>query len=105
MRLIKIPGGQLQIAEPGGKNRKSLEGLGLDVLMSIEPSDSVWGDRISEIRHLLKPYVENSGQVGGAPHVLEAHLKLCEADEKNSEKFGTVLEFLEAEVNAKKEAE
>ena len=34
MRLMKLPGGKLQVAEPSECNRKSLEDLGLDALMS-----------------------------------------------------------------------
>ena len=34
-------------------------------------------------------------------HVLDAHRKLCEADNRNTEKFGTVLDYLEAEVKTK----
>lgn len=101
MRLMKKPGGELQIAEPGEKNRKSLEGLGLDSLMRIEPDQAVWLARIGEIREKLEPYNGVRSKPANAPEVLEAHQKLCEVDERNLEKFGTVLDFLEAEVKAK----
>lgn len=105
MRLMKCSGAALQIAEPGDRNRKSLEGLGLDVLMQIEPTDAIWIDQIESIRAKLKPYDIATRKVTNAPHVLEAHQKLCEADERNVEKFGTVLDFLEAEVKAKQDTE
>ncbi len=101
MRLNKLPDGKLQVAEPGEKNRKSLEGLGLDVLMQIDPEDAEWRGEIDTIRSKLKPFKATQNKVARAPHVLEAHQKLCEADEKNTEKFSTVLDFLEAEVKAK----
>ncbi|NWK57316.1 hypothetical protein HW115_16975 [Verrucomicrobiaceae bacterium N1E253] len=103
MRLMKRPRGTLQIAEPGEKNRKSLEDLGLDVLMSIEPEDAAWRHRLEHVRSHLKPYAEEERKPANAPEVLEAHRKLVEADERNNEKFGTVLDFLEAEVKAKSE--
>jgi len=103
MRLMKVPGGQLQIAEPGERNRKSLEGLGLDSLMQIDPPDAQWRGRIDEIRSKLVPVGLENNKPAAAPEVLEAHKKLCEADEKNREKFSTVLDFLEAEVKAKNE--
>lgn len=102
MRLMKRPGGKLQIAAPGEKNQKSLEGLGLDVLMQIDPPDAEWLGQMDGIRAKLTPFEKVSSKTSDAPHVLEAHKKLCEADERNAEKFGTVLEFLEAEVKAKK---
>lgn len=101
MRLMKIPGGRLEIAQPGEKNRQSLEGLGLDALMSIDPTQATWLGRIEEVRAKLSPYQANKSQAASAPEVLEAHQLLCEADERNQEKFGTVLDFLEAEVKAK----
>ena len=102
MRLMKRSDGVLQIAEPGERNRKSLEDLGLDVLMQIEPVDATWFGEIEAIRAKLKPYEMVQNKAADAPQVLEAHQKLCEADERNAEKFETVLDFLEAEVNAKK---
>jgi len=105
MRLMKKPGGVLQIAEPGEKNQKSLEGLGLDSLMQIDPDDAFWSGKIDEVRAKLKPQDLTTSKAPSASYVLDAHQKLCEADEKNTEKFGTVLDFLEAEVKAKLENE
>ena len=104
MRLTKLPGGMLQVAEPGEKNRNSLEDLGLDALMQIDPVDAVWRGQIQDVREKLKPCNRANGllqRADQAPHVLDAHKKLCEADERNTRKFGAVLDFLEAEVKAK----
>jgi anti-sigma B factor antagonist len=105
MRLMKVPDGALHIAESGERNRSSLEGLGLDALMAIEPVDAVWRGKVDYVRSNLKPYDLSQGKAADAPQVLDAHKKLCEADDRNAEKFGTVLEFLEAEVNAKNNSE
>jgi len=105
MRLMKVPDGTLQIAASGAKNRSSLEGLGLDSLIAIEPQRAVWRGKTDHVRANLKPYDHSQGKAAEAPDVLEAHKKLCAADDRNKEKFGTVLEFLEAEVNAKNNAE
>ncbi len=104
MKLMKLPGGKLQVVEPGERNRKSLEGLGLGALMEIEPGDAVWSGKVDEIRSGLKPCREAKEKAGQATHVLDAHRKLVEADGKNLRKFGTVLDFLEAEVKAKESA-
>ena len=104
MRLMKQASGALEIAEPGERNRKSLEDLGLDALMTIEPENALWGEQLDRVRSQLKPYDGASNKPANAPAVLEAHQKLCEADDRNTEKFGTVLDFLEAEVKAKKDS-
>ncbi|MBK1830853.1 hypothetical protein JIN77_08960 [Verrucomicrobiaceae bacterium R5-34] len=102
MRLMKIPDAHLQIAEPGDRNQQSLEDLGLDVLMQINPKEAVWEDRIPEIRANLTPCGDEGSPRDRGSHVLDAHKKLVEADDANAEKFATVLDFLEAEVKAKK---
>jgi hypothetical protein len=101
MKLAKLPNGQLDVANPGEKNCNSLEDLGLGVLMNIDPQDAEWKKQIPDIEKKLQPYAVVTEKPGTGSHVLDAHKKLCEADEKNTEKFGTVLEFLEAEVKAK----
>ncbi|MGB1260840.1 MAG: STAS domain-containing protein [Akkermansiaceae bacterium] len=102
MRLMKLPNGKLQIAGAGEKNRSSLEGLGLDVLMEIDPDSCAWKEKIDQIREELKPCSSSSAKEDQASHVLEAHKKLCTADQRNNAKFSTVLDYLEAEVEAKK---
>lgn len=102
LKLAKLPGGKMEVANPGEKNRASLEDLGLGVLMEIDPEHPGWAADLDDIERDLRPCEVDPGKIEKAPHVLDAHKKLCEADESNTEKFGTVLEFLEAEVNAKK---
>lgn len=105
MKLMKLPNGKVEVANPGEKNRRSLEDLGLDVLMKIDPEEAGWRDQINEIEGKLQPCDVTVEKIERAPHVLEAHKKLCEADGKNAEKFGTVLDFLEAEVEARKSSQ
>lgn len=104
MRLMKIPGGKLQIASPSERNRQSLEDLGLDVLMEIDPEECSWSDELVKIREMMKLCGDNSDKMDKAPHVLDAHKKLCEANGENTEKFSTVLDFLEADVKAKQDS-
>lgn len=101
MRLMKVPDGHLQIATPGEKNKSSLADLGLDTILEIDPEDSVWQSQIKEVRSKLKPCESTSSQFDTGINVLEAHKKLCEADEGNIEKFASVLDCLEAEVDKK----
>jgi anti-anti-sigma regulatory factor len=102
-RLSASDKGVLQIAEPGERNRRSLEDLGLDFLMEIDPPSAVWRGRVDAIRGGLSlPQVPGSlGQVQRARHVLEAHQNLSEVNEKNAEEFGSVVNMLENDLSAK----
>lgn len=101
MRLTKMPEGKMQIVSPSEKNRNSLEGLGLESLMEIEPVNPTWQNDISDIRSKLEPCVSDVDSLNQGYNVLEAHKKLCEADSRNREKFTTVVDCLEAELKAK----
>jgi anti-anti-sigma regulatory factor len=102
-RLSAADKGVLQIAEPGERNRRSLEDLGLDFLMEIDPPSAVWRGRVDAIRSGLSfPQVPGSlGQVQRARHVLEAHQNLSEVNEKNAEEFGSVVNMLENDLSTK----
>ena len=93
-------GGRVMIASPGDKNRRSLEGLGLDCILDIEPSDAAWVGKEPEIRAKLKPFSLNRlpDTKDRAQHVLESHLTLASTSEENAKRFSTVLQVLEKEV-------
>lgn len=91
--------GKLQIASADERNRRSLEDLGLDFLMEINPPSPVWRDRLDAIRGELTPIGANAvidPQARGL-HVLEAHRKLSALNEKNEQAFSTVVSMLEKE--------
>ncbi len=88
--------GRLQVAAPGEKNRNSLEDLGLDFLMEIEPEKAGWKGVENKARDLLKE--KKAGMAAGTEmhtrHVLEAHEILSDANEENREKFSGVVATL-----------
>ncbi len=100
-RLSKLgrPGG-VQIAGAGERNRGSLEDLGLDCLLDIDPLTAIWRGRVAEVRAALEPY--QSGRLPGmqerAKHILEAHKTLAATSEDNARKFAGVVGILEKEV-------
>ena len=97
MRLVKTPGGILEVASANEKNSQSLDDLGLSSLMQINPESASWSGQEGGIRKSLIEY----GQVNSADrtqHVFDAHKTLCDADDSNNEKFSTVLDCLEAEL-------
>ncbi len=103
-RLSAQAGGVLQIADAGQRNRHSLEDLGLDFLIQIDPEEASWRSDIQAIRSHLT--CSNAGALHGnlhkAAHVLEAHQVLSETNEKNLRAFSTVVTLLESELEEKK---
>jgi len=97
MRLAKLPNGVLQVTGADEKSRNSLEDLGLSMLLEIEPKNAIWQPNISEIRETLQEY-STKITIDKTQHVFDAHKLLCEADDSNDEKFSTVLDVLEAEL-------
>ena len=96
IRLGKTPGGKLEVASASDRNRQSLQDLGLDLLIDIDPDDAEWRNDLAAIRAGLEPWAEGTVRAGTA-HVLEAHQRLCEANDENAKKFATVLDVLEQE--------
>jgi anti-anti-sigma regulatory factor len=95
--------GVVQIADPGPRNRRSLEDLGLDFLMEIDPPDPRWANRIEAIRAELAPpqKAAPTSQVQRAMHVLEAHQTLSDTNDKNARVFSNVVSLLEDELAEK----
>ena len=100
MRLAKVDGGQLELAAVSERNSQSLEDLGLNALIRINPEDAVWSGKVEEIRGTLEP-LESDTDESDAKHVLDAHRKLCVANANNVEKFSTVLDVLERQAGEK----
>lgn len=96
IRLNKMPGGKLQVAGARDRNRQSLEDLGLDVLIEIDPPGAEWSAHMAAIREGLEPWGESEAGTG-ARHVLEAHRTLAGVSAENAKKFETVLDVLEQE--------
>ncbi|MGJ8642926.1 MAG: STAS domain-containing protein [Luteolibacter sp.] len=98
---LKENGGELEVADAGDKNRASLEDLGLDFLMAIEPEEAVWKGVEDKARHFLKTKVAgmSAGTELHTRHILEAHQLLSEANEANEKKFSGVVSLLEKQVS------
>jgi anti-sigma B factor antagonist len=102
-RLGANDGGILQIADPGARNRRSLEDLGLDFLLEIDPPQPLWSGQVASIRsslhaahtHLAPTLLQR------AEHVLEAHQILAQAHEKNTQIFANVITQLQEDLEKK----
>lgn len=101
MRTAHI-GGEVQIADSDARNSRSLEDLGLDFLLNINPVEPSWKARRAEVREALEPPVlPAAGDIQRAKHVLEAHQVLANTSEKNARVFSNVVTILEREVAEK----
>jgi anti-sigma B factor antagonist len=104
-RLISEDGGVLHIAEAGARNQRSLEDLGLDFLMEIDPPQAAWRESLGTIRSsLVSPQpAKLSNSVQRTMQVLQAHQTLAETNEKNAETFSNVVCLLENELAKKQQ--
>lgn len=102
-RISAKSGGAMHVADAGDRNRQSLEDLGLDFMMEIDPPAAAWRGSIDDVRASLKPL----GKQGALPsldrarHVLEAHKTLSDVSEENAREFETVVKTLEEQVASK----
>lgn len=99
-RLSAVDGGCLQIAGADERNRRSLEDLGLDFLMEIDPGEPVWKGQLEAIRGKLEPVRQAAapGQEQRARHVLQAHQVLSDVNDKNAQEFKNVVGTLKQQV-------
>lgn len=92
-------GGTLEIAGASEKNIASLEDLGLNALMEINPGEARWQTTEESIRSKLQPW---TGAALNArertQEVLEAHKILSTTNEDNAGKFENVVQLLEKEL-------
>lgn len=100
-RLSVVEGGVLQVADVNERNRRSLEDLGLDFLLQIDPPAASWQGRLDDFRKGLRPPRQGMAAVHQARHVLEAHQVLTQTNENNARKFSSVVNLLEAELAEK----
>ena len=107
-RLSAIDGGSLEIADADERNRRSLEDLGLDYLMKIDPPAAQWRDQLDEIRKDLSP-VKTIGaamdQAQRAKHVLVAHEVLSNMNDENAHKFANVVGMLKTQVSSEEDSD
>ncbi len=102
-RLAAQEGGALQIVDPGSRNHRSLEDLGLDFLMQIDPPEASWRGHLDQVRKALVPpeATPSPTSLQRTKLVLEAHQELAGQNEKNAETFSNVVTMLEKELAEK----
>jgi len=102
IRLGKCGDGVLQVAGANERNRRSLEDLGLDFLLQIEPENAPWQGRLADVRAALVPVNGDESMVTQeqrAGHVLDAHRVLSSTSDSNRERFRQVVDTLESQID------
>jgi anti-anti-sigma regulatory factor len=96
----------IQVADAGDRNRRSLEDLGLDFLMEIDPPEAKWLQTVNSIRTNLTRLdsLPTPTQFQQTRHVLDAHQILSKTNEKNTRAFANVVTLLESELAEKPES-
>ena len=103
-RKMMAQGGCLQVATPTQRTRASMESLGLDMLLDIDPAGAGWQTNIAARRAELaqgsgkEANAGNMNELDRTRHVLEAHNTLRSMNHKNNETFGYVCETLEEDL-------
>ena len=102
-RFSSLHGAVLQMANVADRNLRSLEDLGLNLLLEINPADTSWNHCQDEIREQLQT-VPSSGRIEELAHAklsLEAHKTLSALNDENESRFLEVVTTMEQEVAAK----
>lgn len=89
-RALRKPDGNLELTGVSDRNIDSLEELGLDSLMDINPVDAVWADKTDNIRKCLISW-DGKKEKPSAELILECHQNLSDIKEENKEKFTDVI--------------
>jgi anti-sigma B factor antagonist len=100
-RISAHDSGVLHIADSGSRNQRSLEDLGLDFLMEIDPPIAVWRGQVDPTRAGLKPFKTTTASPR-SEFILEAHRVLADANEGNAREFSNVIHVLESDLASKK---
>ncbi len=109
-RRAAAVGGSIEIASPTQRTRAAMEGLGLDMLLPMDPQDSVWSADKEQRRAVLEQQLGDAeapqndlSELDRTRHVLEAHQVLRSMNKQNDETFGYVCETLEDDLARQQE--
>lgn len=96
-RISSKNGGELNIADADDRNRSSLEDLGLDLLMPIDPPAALWRGKVDEARGGLSEHGKPCKLPVGerATQMLDAHKTLSALNRRNENEFKDVVTTLE----------
>ncbi len=104
-RRAMAVGASIDIASPTPRTRAAMEGLGLDMLVRMDPIGAFWDEDKDQRRSILGmergagefPQSDLS-ELDRTRHVLEAHKVLRSMNSQNAEAFGYVCETLEEDL-------
>lgn len=98
-------GGSVEVAGATERTRGAMEGLGLDMLIEIDPPGAAWQQDIATRRAVLAQEEAQGGEheeplseMQRTRHVLEAHNTLRSMNSENDAAFGYVCETLQEDL-------
>ncbi len=96
LRLRQVQGGCLDIVNPGERNLQSLHELGLDHILNVDCSGSLWARERQMLEEQLQEPVPAAptDEEARRATMTEAHETLCEVNCDNVNRFRDVLELL-----------
>ena len=85
----------LQLCGVTQKNQDSLEELGLNAIIEINPSEADWLPQCPQIRAQLSPWSPSAPAQPDSQLVLDTHKTLGSLNASNQQKFSDVIDELE----------
>lgn len=95
IKLKKVSDSCFHLCGVAPSNQESLEELGLDTLMEINPENAEWSGDATEIRSDLSCWVPQEDSVPDEDLILDTHKTLGNLNEKNNREFNDIIKSLE----------
>ena len=97
IKLQGVANSCLQLCSVSSNNQESLEELGIDSLVEINPSNSEWEDNCQQIREGLSEWSESNGEMPDPKLILDTHKTLGSLNKENAKEFSAVIKTFESE--------
>lgn len=98
---IKLQGAAdscLQLCGVSSRNQESLEELGIDSLVEINPDNSEWSKDCVEIRKGLSEWSEDKKAMPDPKLILDTHKTLGSLNKENEQEFSSVIKTFQSQL-------
>lgn len=97
IKLQGVANSCLQLCGVSSANQESLEELGIDSLVDINPTGSEWNNQYQEIRSELSEWNPEGKHAPKSDLILDSHKILGSLNKENEEEFSEVIKSFESE--------
>lgn len=98
IKLQKMKDSCLFLCGVNKQNKNSLEELGIDSLVEINPDNEELGEQAQEARKGLSEWTEEKAASPDAKLILETHESLGSLNEENEKEFSSVIETFKSQI-------